>query len=128
MKSYRDKSEGLAGSLVIYAVALAAVLVIVATPVYFLTGGVRYENPGMNAYTPPAGATLIRQDDPSKMQFSILSREGVVTPDQIAAISAKSKKAEKAPTHTARRETRQREVDARYATEPAERRSFFSFF
>ena len=121
------RKDGLGGSILLYVATLGGVLGLVALPVYFFNGGTTYENPGLAAYHPPPGASLIRQDDPSKRQFAILARDSVVTPDQIAAISAKSKKADKTQT-ASRREPRQRQVDAGYATEPAQRRGFFNFF
>ncbi len=56
---YEDRDEGLVGSLAIYIGALAAVVLVLGTPVYLLNMPKQTENHGMAAYAAPPGTQLI---------------------------------------------------------------------
>ncbi len=114
--------QGLVASLSLYLAALAAGLLLFAGPIYWLNSGTTLANPGVAAYDPPPGATLIRTRDPHIMPLAVLDHKDIVDSTQLAAISAKTKRAERTEPHAARRE---RSADSRYALEPAHRGGFF---
>jgi hypothetical protein len=128
MKSHRD--QGLGGSLLLFGVALLGGLMLIAMPVYLFSGGTRLTNPGLAAYEPPPGASLIRRRDPKTLELANLARDEIVDAKQIAAASAKSKPAERTRTAkaTSPRSRGQSSVaDMRYA-EPPSRGLFFGLF
>lgn len=127
MKSHRD--QGLGGSLLLFGVALLGVLMLIATPVYFFSGGTRLTNPGLAAYEPPPGASLIRRRDPRTLELAVLAHDEIVDAKQIAA-SAKSKPVDRTRTAkvTPPQSRSQNSVaDMRYA-EPPRRGLFFGLF
>jgi hypothetical protein len=121
MKS--NKSQGLGGSLLLYLAALLGGLMLFALPVFFISGGTTLENPGLAAYVPPPGALLIRKPDPNAMQLSLLKHDNLIDAGQLAAISAKTKKADRPRRTFVHSEPRER-----YAAQPQPRGFFFGLF
>ena len=119
------RNQGLFSSLVIYLSVVLCGLMLFALPVYWLNSGTKLENPGIAAYDPPAGASLIRKPDPNSAKFAILRNDAIIDAGQLAAISAKMKKADK-PHRIVRNEPHER--DARYAEKPQPRGFFFGLF
>jgi hypothetical protein len=120
-----DRNQGLFSSLVIYLSVLLCGLMLFALPVYWLNSGTKLENPGVAAYDPPAGASLIRKPDRNALRFAILNNDAIIDAGQLAAISAKTKNADKL-RRIVRSEPRER--DARYAEKPQPRGFFFGLF
>ncbi|MGI8524978.1 MAG: hypothetical protein ACR2K5_02180 [Pseudolabrys sp.] len=116
--------QGLGLSLSLYLVALIGGLLLFASPVYWLNAGTKLHNPGVAAYVPPPGATLIRKRDPNVMELSVLKHDDVVDATQLAAISAKSKSAQVAERQR-RVVQRHRAPTDRYAAQPAPHGGFF---
>jgi hypothetical protein len=117
--------QGLGSSLALYLSALFGGLMLFVLPVYFLNAGTNLQNPGLAAYVPPPGATLIRKPDPYTVPLAILKRDDVVDPAQLAAINAKAQKTDKPRRSASRSVPRQRgEPDLRYAAQPQPRSGF----
>jgi hypothetical protein len=125
-----NRSDGLGLSVSFYLAALLCGLMLFALPVYFMNSGTTLANPGVAAYDPPPGATLIRRADPNAEKLAVLRHQDIVTPAQIAAVNARGGVAEKphrTVTRTAQREHERADgpvADLRYA-QPAPHRGFF---
>ncbi|MBV9259874.1 MAG: hypothetical protein JO205_00740 [Pseudolabrys sp.] len=130
----QGQSPGLGGSLLLYGVAICGALLLVMLPVLMANSGSRFANPGVAAYQPPAGASLIRARDPNEPHLAMLKHEPIIDSNQLAALNAKSnnktKVAERPATRTINRAALRAHAEAPIAdmSEPPRRGGFFGLF
>lgn len=87
-------NEGLGLSVAIYIVAVVGALAILAVPIYLMNAPQVYENPKLAQSDPLLNGPIIGQRVSTSIPVAMLQRQQLIDPAILAALNAKTRKAE----------------------------------